>query len=132
MNTVIRTLGVLGLSLTLGACAAPTSGSTLAGSATKLPAYAGKVFVTEDKIADASRYQVVGTVEAAAKSGYSGGESLYPLLADEARKLGANAVIGVTGGRKVTMLSWAAAFVEGTAVRVENPEDLNGLKGKTY
>ena len=74
---------------------------------------------------------VLGEVRADARAGYSSGTNLYPLLADEARKLGANAVIGVEGGRKVTLLSWAAAFVSGKAVKVD-PAALKALQGSRY
>ncbi|MGH1357891.1 MAG: hypothetical protein ACRBC3_03930 [Burkholderiaceae bacterium] len=127
-----RKISILAVAVVLGACAAPTSTSTPSATASKLPAYTGKVFVTEDKMPAGVQYEVIAKVEAKAKSGYSAGSNLYPLLADEARKLGANAVVGVTGGRKVTLLSWAAAFVEGTAVRVDNPADLKGLKGNSH
>jgi uncharacterized protein YbjQ (UPF0145 family) len=53
-------------------------------------------------------------------------------LAAEAKKIGANAVIGATGGRRMTAFSWAAAYVSGTAVKVEDPEKLKGLAGSYH
>jgi uncharacterized protein YbjQ (UPF0145 family) len=57
---------------------------------------------------------------------------LYPLLAAEARKIGANAVVNAQGGRKVTAFSWSAPYVSGIAVKVEDPEKLKGLAGSYH
>jgi len=45
-------------------------------------------------------------------------------VATEAKNIGANAVINVEGGRHMTAFPCAAAYVEGTAVRVEDPQAL--------
>lgn len=129
MNTLCRTLAVVALATTLGACAA-TSSSEPAGAVGQ--AWQGKVFVTESAVPTNARHQVLGTVRANAPASYSSGTTLYPMLADEARKLGANAVVDVTGGRRVSMWSWASPFVSGTAVRIEGASALNGLPGENY
>jgi len=46
--------------------------------------------------------------------------------------MGANAVINAKGGRRVTAFSWAAAYVSGIAVKVEDPEKLKGLPGSYH
>jgi len=56
-----------------------------------------------------------------------GVESLYPLIAKEAKKINANADFDTKGGRKVTAFSWSAAYVSGTAIKVKD-EDLEKLK----
>lgn len=43
--------------------------------------------------------------------------------------MGANAVVNAEGGRKVSAFSWAAPFVRGTAIRVDDPQDLEGIEG---
>jgi|GEM_PF-4251372 len=130
MKTVYRIASVLAVSIAIGACSS-TSGSTPTAGATKQAAYAGKVFVTEQALPAGVKHTVLGKVRADARAGYSSGTNLYPLLADEARKMGANAVISVEGGRKVTLLSWAAAFVSGTAIKID-PAALKALKGTSH
>ena len=53
------------------------------------------------------------------------------LLAEEARKMGANAVINAKGGRRVTAFSWSAGYVSGTAVKVDDIQLLKSVPG-TY
>lgn len=73
----------------------------------------------------------LGSVTANARIGYDSATALFPLLAGEARKMGANAVINAAGGHRVTAFSWGAADVHGTAVKLKDPEQLKGLPG-TY
>jgi len=94
-------------------------------------AWEGPVFVSQAPIPEDIEHKVIGTVEANAQAGYDSVVTLYPLLAAEARKIGANAVVDVKGGRRLTAFSWAAAYVIGTAVRVDDPKKLKGLPG-TY
>jgi len=89
--------------------------------------WTGPVFMTAGTIPAGIEYKVVGTVKADHRVGYSSATTLHPLLADEARRLGANAIIHVKGGRRVTAWSWSAAYTGGTAIRVADPEKLQGL-----
>jgi len=131
MNSSLRVLPALVLALSLVGCAA-TSSSTVTAEGKGLPPYTGKVFVTEEALPAGLKFVEIGQVEADAKAGYGSGTNLYPLLADEARKLGANAVVEVGGGRRPTLLSWAAAFVYGKAIKIENLEELKKLKGDEH
>lgn len=74
-------------------------------------------------------YQTTGNVKANARAGYNNVESLYPLLVEEARKIGANAVISLKGGRTVSAFSWSAPFTSETAIKIDNlkkPEEYGG------
>jgi len=95
-------------------------------------AWDGEVFVTQDELPDGIAFEVLGTVEARAGGGYSAVETLYPLLADEARKIGANAVIETRGGRRPSGFSWSAPFTNGTAVKVESLEELENIDGSFH
>lgn len=131
MSPSLRALLALVFAVSVVGCTA-TSSSTVSPEAKGLPAYTGKVFVTEEALPPGLKYVEVGQVEADIKSGYDSGTDLYPLLADEARKLGATAVVEVGGGRRPTLLSWAAAFVYGKAIKVENLDELRKLKGADH
>ena len=106
-----------------------TSSSTAVGPTGQI--WEGPILVTQAAIPDGISYKVLGSVQADARVGYDSAASLYPLLAAEARKIGANAVVNAKGGRRVTAFSWAAAYVNGIAVKVDDPEKLKGLSG-TY
>lgn len=124
-----RVAGVAAVMLfTLSGCST-TSSSTAIGPAG--PAWEGPVFISQAALPEGIEHKVLGTVQADAKAGYDSVVTLYPLLAVEARKLGANAVVDAKGGRRFTAFSWAAAYVIGTAVKVDDPQKLKGLPG-TY
>ena len=131
MNSIIRLIAGLSVAGALAACA-PKSSSTIANGATAGPAWEGKVVVSQDALTSDVEHEVIGTVSAAAQGGYGSVDTLYPLLADEARKIGANGVISVKGGRKPALGSWAAPYASGTAIKISNPDDLKGVAGGTY
>lgn len=115
--------------LALNGCST-TSSSNAVGPVGRT--WEGPVLVTQAAIPAGIAYKVVGSVQADARAGYDSAASLYPLLAAEARKIGANAVVNATGGRRVTAFSWSAPYVSGIAVKVEDPGKLKGLSGSYY
>jgi hypothetical protein len=123
-------LFLLGI-LIVGAGCSPVSSSN-AIPASSASASAGPVLVSQDAVPPGIEYKVLGTVKANFRAGYDSAESLYPLLAAEAKKLGANAVVNTKGGRSVTAFSWSAAHVSGTAIRVGDTESLRRLSGSYY
>ncbi|HUQ28245.1 MAG TPA: hypothetical protein VM051_06615, partial [Usitatibacter sp.] len=92
----------------------------------------GPVFVTQQPLPAGMDHQVIGSVSADANAGYDSVTSLYPALAAEARKIGANAVVSAKGARKVTALSWSAPYATGIAVRVKDPQKLKALEGSAH
>lgn len=110
--------------------------STVATSTAVVPItdapWNGDVLVTQASIPAGVEYKAIGTVQANARAGYERAVTLYPLLAEEAKKMGANAVINTKGGRKLTAFSWSAPYVSGTAVRVESVEKLKGISGSYH
>lgn len=127
MNPGIAVVAVAGL-LTLAGCETTATSSPIGPKAS---AWEGPVFVTQYPLPDDVTHKVLGTVQADAQAGYDSVVTLYPLLAAEARKMGANAVVSAKGARRVTAFSWAAAYVTGTAVKVDDPQKLKNLPG-TY
>ena len=75
---------------------------------------------------------MIGVVRAEARAGYAHSDALFPRLAQEARKIGANAVVDASGGHQVKAFSWAAPYASGTAVRVDDMQQLGKLSGKYY
>ena len=122
----------VGLAMAIAGCATPEGSHERKPEAVPEPASTGPVLVTAEKLPEGARVKVLGKVLADAKGGYDSGTKLYPLLAAEARKLGDASVVEVFGIRRPTMLSWAAAYVEGTAVLVQDPEVLSRLKGTSH
>jgi hypothetical protein len=70
------------------------------------------------------KHRVVGTVESS-KEWYGSQTELYPMLADEARKVGADVVAGMTTAHRIGMFAWARPVGSGSAVKLESRKDLN-------
>ena len=110
-------------------------GSTSSSSAVYVPEnerYVGKVYLVMTTVPEEIGYEVVGHVKANARQGYDRVETLYPLIAEEARKIGANAIINVRGGRTVAAFSWAAPFVGGTAIKIDDVTKLSKFNGQYH
>ena len=130
--TIMRMSGLFLLGILIfGAGCSPVSSSN-AVPASPASASEGPVLVSQEAVPSGIEYKVLGTVKANFRAGYDRAESLYPLLAAEAKKLGANAVVNTKGGRTVTAFSWSAAYVSGTAVRIGDTESLRRLSGPYY
>ena len=126
----ISYLFLLGILMFDAGCS-PVSSST-AVAASPASESEGPVLVSREAVPTGIEYKVLGTVKANFRVGYDSAESLYPLLAAEAKKLGANAVVNAKGGHRVTAFSWSAAFVSGTAIRIGDTESLRRLSGSYY
>jgi hypothetical protein len=64
--------------------------------------------------------------------GYRKCHLVYGNLADQARAIGANAVLGVTGYHRPSPFSWAVPVVQGVAYRFDNPDDIKSIPGAIY
>lgn len=109
--------------------------STSSSSTAYLPEdkrFVGRVYLVTSQVPEELGYEVIGNIKANARQGYDSVETLYPLLAEEARKVGANAIINVKGGRTVAAFSWAAPFVGGTAIKIDETENLVKFGGQYY
>lgn len=125
-------LVVFAAAMLLVAGCATTSSSNVISPTSPMAAWTGPVFVTQQALPAGVEHQVIGSVSADANAGYESVTSLYPALAAEAKKIGANAVVSAKGARKVTALSWSAPYATGIAVRVKDPQKLKGLEGSSY
>ena len=129
MKSAIAAVAVA-MSIAVSGCSTIASSNVVAAAA--MPAWQGPVFVSPAPLPAGIDHKVLGSVQADARAGYDSASTLYPLLAAEAKKIGANAVINAQGGRRVTAFSWAAPYVGGIAVRVENPDKLKSLSGSYH
>ncbi|QJD59751.1 hypothetical protein HG264_12965 [Pseudomonas sp. gcc21] len=123
-----KLLFVICVTTALGGCASVSSSSVAQVAVSEQTV--GPIFIMRTSLPSDVEYEVIGQIKANARTGYDNVESLYPMLAEEARKVGANAIVDVYGGRTVSAFSWAAPFTGGTAVSVEDPSLLNALDGR--
>ncbi len=69
---------------------------------------------------------VLGQVEGS-KEFYGSVTEILPLMADEARKMGADAVINLDTHQRMGLFAWARPVGTGTAVKLVNKSELNCL-----
>jgi hypothetical protein len=116
--------------IALVGCAATSSSKVDKPGA--VSAWSGPVLVSELPAPAGLKYETIGTVKATARAAYDSAPTLYPVLADEARKIGANAVLDAKEGHTASVFSLAAPFVSGTAVKVDDLGQLKSLDGTFY
>ncbi|KJG02898.1 hypothetical protein [Photobacterium angustum] len=92
----------------------------------------GAIYIAKHYLPANVKYTEVGKVKANARYGYDSVVTLYPLLAEEARKIGANAIIDLYGGHTVAAFSWGAPYTGGTAIKVDNIEQLKQYDVEVY
>ena len=88
---------------------------------TKISSYNQKVFITQSVLPAKIQYEYIGEVKV--YKGWRAAVRVYPKLAKKARKLGANAVINVRT---------SYPHLTGQAIRLQNLEDINEIKGIWY
>jgi hypothetical protein len=105
--------------------------ATMTGTAGAYPEYSRKVFFTDKGLPDATKFEIVGTIDAG-KVTTANTEQLLILMADKCRERGANAVIHLNTWRQASGWTWSGPHGSGTAVRVADTNALAGFKGYWY
>ena len=136
-NVVLKTWGLALVVISMTGCAAhspfilvnTTDVNALSGK--KLPAQAGKVFLTGESLPKEFGYEPLAQIEVG-KVWYGSDEKVYATLAEEARKIGADAVIEIGTWHQPAGWSWAAPQGTGKAIKFNNPStvDLSKIKGQ--
>ena len=90
------------------------------------------IFLTEGPLRGVE-HEVIGQVSAELSSGYGGDTEIKRKLAEVAKKVGADAVIGVHTWHALGLLSWAAPNAAGTAIKFKGAKpDLSKCPGEWY
>ena len=87
-----------------------------------------KVLMSTDTLPSNDEYEVIGVVKVV-KGSYSQ-EGMEKRLADEARQIGADAVIGIRTWRAPAGFAWAAPHAEGEAIKFKPEFDVSKLNGQ--
>lgn len=73
------------------------------------------------------KHKVVGRVESS-KQWYGSTDGIITNMAAEARRVGADAVVGMQAGQSIGFFAWARPVGYGMGVKLENRADLDCLK----
>lgn len=121
----MRILAVICLTLLFVGCSErqtmPPPGATAVKS---YPAHGKQVRIVRSDLPAGSNYEVLAMVKAI-EGGYGELATAERKLADDARSLGADAVINVKVWHAPRLGAWAAPHAEGLAVKITRPESVN-------
>lgn len=100
---------------------------------TTYAAHANKVFITKLQMQDTTPCEQLGQIDVGITT-YSSMNKVYQRLADRARQMGADAVVGVTTWRQPSGWAWIAPQGLGQAVRFKDKSaiDFAKLQGEWY
>jgi len=112
-------------------CGTTSSSKPAPASSAATEAYTGPVCLMEAPLSPDVKHRVIGDVEAS-KQWYGHQSELVPHLADEARKLGANAVVKIKLSQQIGLWAWARPVGSGEAIQIDdfkafNCKDAGGL-----
>ena len=116
-------LYVMGLGILLCGCAARTGTNTYNAQAQASP-HAEPVCLLRAPLPSGIKHKVLGQVESS-KQWYGGIEEILVNMGNEARRIGADAVVSMTAGQKMGFFAWARPVGVGMGVKLENRSDLN-------
>ncbi|OPX91911.1 MAG: PEGA domain protein [Pelotomaculum sp. PtaB.Bin104] len=94
------------------------------------PEQGDRIFLTNEQLPLVLKYDVLGSIQVG-EDWYKSSDTALQAMANEARRMGANAVIEVKTWHQPSGRTWAAPFGSGIAVRVINPSlvDFTKLTG---
>lgn len=115
---------LLALCASLAACAARSTVKLSDPQATKLAPHAGQVCMLRSPLPEGVKHKVVGNINSS-KQTYGSVNELLPLMAADARAIGADTVINLNTGQKMGAWAWARPVGTGVAVKLDNPASFN-------
>lgn len=116
-------LAASAVTVLLAGCA-PTSKAVRVTEGQASQARTGPVCFLKSPMPANVKHRVLGEVSSS-KEFYGSVNEILPLMAEEARKMGADAVVNVNTGQKIGLWAWARPVGTGMAVKLEKPSDLN-------
>ncbi|MYM25755.1 hypothetical protein GTP46_24305 [Duganella sp. FT135W] len=92
----------------------------------KFPAHAGPVCMLKSPLPNNVGYLIIGQIDSSKRT-YGSVSELLPLMAADARNIGADAIVNLNTGQKFGLLAWARPVGTGTAVKLKDPASINCL-----
>ena len=118
MRTIVVALAVM-----LGGCAAQSTG-VVSDTTQPVIRHSDPVCFLKSPMPEGVKYTSLGSVEGS-KEFYGSVNEILPLMAEEARKMGADAVINFWTGPRIGLWAWARPIGTGTAVKLADKSALN-------
>lgn len=118
---MLKNLTIAAAMLLIAGCAATSSNIVAEKSAAS---HDQQVCLLKTALPASVKHRVVGAVESS-KEWYGSQTELYPMMADEARRMGADVVVNMTTAHKMGPLAWARPVGTGSAIKLDDRKDLN-------
>ncbi|GGY60429.1 hypothetical protein [Pseudoduganella albidiflava] len=115
---------LLALFATLAACAARSNVKLADPQATKLAPHVGQVCMLRSPLPEGVKHKVLGNINSS-KQTYGSVNELLPLMAADARAIGADTVINLNTSQKMGAWAWARPVGTGVAVKLEDKGSFN-------
>jgi hypothetical protein len=109
----------------LAGCAA-RSGGIVTDKTQQITPHAEPVCMLKSPLPSNIRYTIIGQIQGSKKF-YGSTTELIPVMAQEARSMGADAVVNLKVAHRVGLFAWAQPVGSGTGVKLANKADLNCL-----
>ncbi|QGZ41975.1 hypothetical protein IP92_04339 [Pseudoduganella flava] len=120
----MRKLLLLAFFISLAGCAARSKVRLSDPGAEKLAAHAGPVCMLRSPLPTNVKYKTLAALNSSKRT-YGSVSELIPLMAADARAVGANAIINLNTGQRMGAFAWARPVGTGTAVKIEDSEAFN-------
>lgn len=120
----LRTLLILALCAVLGACAARSKTTLSDSNALKFPPNTGPVCMLRSPLPSNVQYKIIAAINSSKRT-YGSVSELIPLMATDAKAIGADVVMNLTTKQQMGLLAWARPVGNGTAVKLYDPESFN-------
>ncbi len=121
----------LAVAATLAGCAARSTVQLADSRAPAPQAHAEQVCMLKSALPANVKYTVVGSINSS-KQTYGSVNELLPLMAADARKVGADAIVNLNTAQRIGAWAWARPVGTGTAVKLADRKgfDCAGLGGE--
>jgi hypothetical protein len=110
----------------LSGCAARSTVRLSEGLQEKFPAHAGPVCMLKSPLPVGVGYSIIGKIDSSKRT-YGSVSELIPLMAADARSVGADAIVNLDTGQKFGLLAWSRPVGGGMAVKLKDPAGFNCL-----
>lgn len=122
----MRVLAWVVLLATVAGCAAKSHTKVIAGR-DGLPRHIGPVCFLKSPLPPDVKHTVIGQIKGGKKT-YGSFNEVYAVMAEEARRVGADAVVGLDARTDINAVAWARPVAQGAAIKLSDPASFDCQK----
>lgn len=120
-------IAIAALAIALTGCAAVRESDLREHRPTSMKAHSGPVCMMKSPMPQHVEHEPLGLIESYSRF-YGPMDPILDALAEEARSIGANAVVRLNPRHKMGLIAWARPFADGQGIRIADPASFDCLK----